>query len=97
MKTTVKRSVENLRSKVILLLLCIYYFTSNYLVISACTCISRSVRCQQSAACSADKLHLFRDLLSQFYVYHSVWNVIMADNFTSAKRDESFSAMFTEP
>jgi len=28
---------------------------------------------------------------------HAVWSVITADNFTPAKRDESFSAMFTEP
>jgi len=26
-----------------------------------------------------------------------VWSVITADNFTPAKRDESFSATFTEP
>ena len=37
------------------------------------------------------------DLLSWSYVYHSVWSVITADNFTAAKREESFSAMFTEP
>ena len=39
---------------------------------------------------------LFHDLLSRSYVYHSAWSVITADNFTPAKRDESFSAMFTE-
>jgi len=32
-----------------------------------------------------------------FHVYRSVQSVITADNFTPAKRDESFSAMFTEP
>jgi len=42
-------------------------------------------------------LTLFHDLLFRSYVYPSVWNVITADNFTSAKRDESFSATFTKP
>jgi len=36
-------------------------------------------------------------LLSRSYVYYSIWSVITADNFTSAKRDESFSAMLTGP
>jgi len=40
---------------------------------------------------------LFRDLLSRSSVYHLVWSVKTADNFTPAKRDESFSAMFAEP
>jgi len=37
------------------------------------------------------------DLLSMSYVYRCVWSIITADNFTPSKRDESFSAMFTEP
>jgi len=40
---------------------------------------------------------LFHDLLSRSYVCHSVRSVKTADNFTSAKRDESFWVMFTEP
>ena len=32
-------------------------------------------------------LSFFHDLLSQSYVWHSVWSVITADNFTPAKRD----------
>jgi len=40
--------------------------------------------------------YLFRDLLSRSYVYNCVWSVITANSFTPAKRDESFSAMFTE-
>jgi len=38
---------------------------------------------------------LFHDLFSRSYVYHSVWSLITANNFTPAKYDE-FSAMFTE-
>jgi len=33
----------------------------------------------------------------QSRVYHCVWSVVTADSFAPAKRDESFSAMFTEP
>jgi len=40
---------------------------------------------------------LFHDPLSRPYVCRCVWSVITAHNFTPAKRDESFSAMFTEP
>jgi len=37
------------------------------------------------------------DVFSRPCVYRSVWSVVTADNFAPAKRDESFSAMFTEP
>ena len=40
---------------------------------------------------------LFHDLLSCSYVYHCVWSVMTADNFISAKCDELFWVMFTEP
>ena len=59
---------------------------------------STTVQCHQRRKLSGPvKVSLFPDLLSPSYVYHSVWSVITADNFTSVKRDESFSAMFTEP
>jgi len=40
---------------------------------------------------------LFHDLLSWSYVYRCIYCVITAHNFTPAKHDELFSAMFSEP
>ena len=73
------------------------YSSSPFYVIAARSTMNRTDQLTTRRAAPRCCLSLFHDLLSRSYVYQSVWSVVTADNFTPAKRDVSFSAMFAEP
>jgi len=51
---------------------------------------------EATTSANSELLYLTHDLLSRSNIYHYIWSVITADNFTPVKRDESFSAMLIE-
>ena len=79
--------LKNVHIDRVLLVLVLYNFATESLTTLRLT--------KQKLTRMTDEACLFHDLLSRSNLYHCVWSVITSDNFTPAKRDQSFSAMFT--